>query len=129
MSKALDTAKALCAAGFGKEKGGSGDKGDDGKGQAPTGQGWYGKSTLTKPVGVCTTNVIGSHVIFACDKGVIQEHVYIENLDGKAPKTPDCSGPKKYVMPIENGCNNYNWGSMYMSWKGFCQVPKNKIGA
>ena len=27
--------------------------------QAPAKQGWYGRQTLTKPVGVCTTNVRG----------------------------------------------------------------------
>merc|ERR1712048_1332591 len=80
--------------------------------------------TLTKPVGVCTTNVIGSSVKFACENGVIQEHVFIDATAGNAPKTPDCSGPKKYVMPIKNGCNNYNWGNMYMAWKGFCEVGK-----
>ena len=74
--------------------------------------------------------VIGSHVIFGCDQasGVIQEHVYIDNVDGKAPKEPNCSGAKKYVMPIANGCNNYDWGSMYMAWKGFCQAPKDRPG-
>merc|ERR1712048_549084 len=87
-------------------------------------QNWVGEFRLTKPVGVCTTNVIGSSVIFKCDKGVIQEHVYIDASQGSAPKEADCSGTVKYVMPIENGCNNYAWGSMYMAWKGFCEAPK-----
>merc|ERR1711937_39502 len=91
-------------------------------------KGWYGKHTLTKPVGVCTTNVIGSSVKFACENGVIQEHVFIDATAGNAPKTPDCSGPKKYVMPIKNGCNNYNWGNMYMAWKGWCEVRKGDDG-
>jgi len=85
---------------------------------------WVGEFRLTKPVGVCTTNVIGSSVIFKCDKGVIQEHVYIDASQGNAPKEADCSGERKYVMPIKNGCNNYNWGSMYMAWEGFCEAPK-----
>ena len=64
-------------------------------------------------------------MIFKCDKGVIQEHVYIDASQGSAPKEADCSGSLKYVMPIENGCNNYAWGSMYMAWEGFCEAPKS----
>lgn len=71
------------------------------------------------------SQVIGSSVIFKCDKGVIQEHVFIDASAGKAPKEADCSGDVKYVMPIKNGCNNYDWGSMYMAWEGFCEVPKD----
>jgi len=100
----------------------------DCKVQAPKDKGWYGMFKLTKPVGVCTTNVIGSSVKFSCDNGVIQEHVYIDASGGKAPKKADCSGPRKYVMPIKNGCNNYNWGSMYMAWKGWCEVRKGDDG-
>ena len=63
-------------------------------------------------------------MIFKCEKGVIQEHVYIDASQGSAPKEADCSGKVQHVMPIENGCNNYDWGSMYMAWEGFCEAPK-----
>ena len=71
------------------------------------------------------SQVVGSSVIFKCDKGVIQQHVYIDASTSKAPREPDCTGKVKYVMPIKNGCNNYDWGSMYMAWEGFCEAPKD----
>ena len=78
--------------------------------------------TLRKPIGVCTTNVIGDFVIFECDgKGVILEHVY---------GTKDCSGPKVRTMPIKNGCNEYSWGAMLMEWDGkeFCGAKPTVTG-
>ena len=59
------------------------------------------------------------------DKGVIIQHVYhIVAVHSKAPAKPDCTGKVKYVMPIKNGCNNYDWGNMYVAWEGFCEAPK-----
>jgi len=75
---------------------------------------------LTRTVGVCTTNVLGSSVIFTCEGDYIAEHVFIDASQGPAPEEPDCSGDLLYTMPIYNGCNDYSWGSMLMVWEDFC---------
>lgn len=84
----------------------------------------FREKTQTKAIGVCTTNVIGSTAIFECDTktGVILEHVYYDVLYKTGTK--DCSGKILYTMPISNGCNDYGWGAMHMTWSGFCQAPK-----
>merc|ERR1719471_2088612 len=75
---------------------------------------------LERPLGECTTNVIGSSVIFECMDGVIMEHVFHDAAQGSVPIEPDCSGDMLYTMPIENGCNAYDWGSMLATWDGAC---------
>ena len=71
---------------------------------------------ITRPVGECTTNVLGSDVIFECDesKGVILEHVFHDVTTGKGTKG-SCDGKLQYTMPISNGCNDYSWGAMKMT--------------
>merc|ERR1712039_768684 len=57
--------------------------------------------------------------MFTCnaETGCVDEHVYIDAAAGEVlPETPDCSGDVKYVMPICNGCNDYDWGSMMATW-------------
>merc|ERR1719242_1331830 len=80
---------------------------------------------LTRPIGECTTNVLGSSVIFTCEGDYINEHVYIDASTGAAPETPDCSGDVLYVMPIRNTCNSYDWGSMDATWTDYCMTPKS----
>merc|ERR1719493_6854 len=75
---------------------------------------------LRRPIGVCTTNVIGSSVIFECKGDYINEKVYIDATQGNAPTEPDCSGDLLYNMPIYNGCNTYEWGDMLAVWDGYC---------
>lgn len=79
---------------------------------------------LTRPIGECTTNVLGSSVKFTCEGDHINEHVYIDATAGAVPKVPNCSGNVMYIMPIRNTCNKYSWGSMLATWQGYCMKPK-----
>lgn len=81
---------------------------------------YHENEVLTRPIGVCTTNVLGSSVIFTCEGDRIDEHVYVDAATGPYPLQPDCSGEVKYIMPIANGCNSYTWGSMSAVWSGYC---------
>ena len=83
---------------------------------------------LSRPIGVCTTNIIGSSVIFTCEGDYINEHVYHDASQGPVPSEPDCSGEVLYVMPIENGCNEYIWGSMSAVWDGYCMPATEAPG-
>merc|ERR1719285_369677 len=75
---------------------------------------------LNRPIGECTTNVLGSSVMFTCEGDYINEHVYHDASLGPVPVVPDCSGDVLYVMPIGNGCNTYSWGTMLALWDGYC---------
>merc|ERR1719195_853138 len=78
---------------------------------------YHVNEVLTRPIGECTTNVLGSSVIFTCEGDYINEHVYIDaSTNPDVPETPDCSGEVMYVMPIKNECNSYSWGSMLAVW-------------
>merc|ERR550517_582640 len=90
-----------------------------------TGGIYVDRQTLFRRTNECTTNVIGSSVKFTCDKetGGIMEHVFIDATQTAVPETPDCSGALLYTMPIENGCNSYDWGNMKMQWEDFCMPP------
>merc|ERR1719163_910733 len=82
---------------------------------------------LSRPIGECTTNVLGSSVKFTCEGDYINEHVYIDaaNVTGPpVPKIPNCTGSPLYIMPIRNTCNKYSWGSMLATWDGYCMQPK-----
>merc|ERR1719433_2643910 len=82
---------------------------------------YHVEEVLTRPIGECTTNVLGSSVIFTCEGDYINEHVYIDaSTNPNFPETPDCSGELLYVMPIRNECNAYDWGSMLATWDGYC---------
>merc|ERR1719378_1268324 len=83
---------------------------------------YHKDEVLTRPIGECTTNVLGSSVKFTCDAGVIMEHVYIDASQGPYPLTADCSGKELYIMPIKNGCNKYTWGSMSAVWSDYCMA-------
>merc|ERR1719336_2843432 len=83
---------------------------------------------VTRRSNECTTNVLGSSVIFECMGGYINEHVFIDATQGDAPEEPDCSGKLLYTMPIKNGCNNYDWGNMHMVWEDFCTAEKKPMG-
>jgi len=74
--------------------------------------------TLKRPIGECTTNVIGSSVVFECMGDWINEHVYIDASQPGAvlPDEPTCNGSAMYIMPIMNGCNKYTWGGMSAVW-------------
>jgi len=77
-------------------------------------------TTLTKPVGECTTNVVGHTGIFECDgQGRVLEHVY---WDGISPGgTPGvCIGAPMHTMTQDNGCTFHGWGHMLMTWEGWC---------
>ena len=98
------------------------------KEQAPADSGfWWPEQTLRKPVGKCTKNVIGNTVIFECDpeKGIINEHVYHDVLDGSVCNGTQCTCESeiKYTLPIENGCSEQFFGGMHMVWDDFCQAP------
>ena len=80
---------------------------------------------LRRSIGECTTNVLGSSVIFTCEGDQINEKVYHDATKGPVPEIPDCTGDLKYVMPIQNGCNNYEWGNMLMTWDNFCMGEGN----
>ena len=88
---------------------------------------WWPEQTLRKPVGKCTKNVIGNTVIFECDstKGVINEHVYHDVLDGSVCSGAECKCESeiKYTLPISNGCSEQFFGGMNMIWDDFCQAP------
>ena len=88
---------------------------------------WWPEQTLRKPVGICTKNVIGNTVIFECDstKGVINEHVYHDVLDGSVCSGAECKCESeiKYTLPISNGCSEQFFGGMNMIWDEFCQAP------
>merc|ERR1719325_182694 len=81
---------------------------------------YHVEEVLTRPIGECTTNILGSSVIFTCEGDYINEHVYIDASQGPVPIEPDCSGELMYIMPTENGCNKYVWGSMSAVWDGYC---------
>merc|ERR1740123_479131 len=54
---------------------------------------------LTRRIGECTTNVLGSSVIFECMGDWINEHVYIDaTTTSPLPDFPDCSGNLLYTM-------------------------------
>merc|ERR1712032_588724 len=105
------------------------EKGTQCKKKANGGDGFVQPTDLKKPVGVCTTNIIGSTVMFECDKnkGVILEHVFYDasQKNGGGGKQGSCDGKKLYTMPISNGCNDYTWGAMLMTWEGFCPEPSS----
>ena len=88
---------------------------------------WWPEQTLRKPVGKCTKNVIGNTVIFECDstKGVINEHVYHDVLDGSVCNGTECTCESdiKYTLPIGNGCSEQFFGGMHMVWDDFCPSP------
>merc|ERR1719242_1370251 len=90
------------------------------EGYTPSTNYYHVEEVLTRPIGECTTNVIGSSVIFVCMGDYIAEHVYIDASQGAAPEIPDCSGDLMYTMPIYNGCTGYTWGSMKAVWDGYC---------
>ena len=81
---------------------------------------------LTRPIGECTTNVLGSSVIFKCEGDYINELVYIDASQGPVPEVPDCSGDLFYIMPIRNECNSYDWGSMLATWTDYCVGTSGK---
>lgn len=86
---------------------------------------FFGLQTLRRPINTCTTNVVGSSAVFRCDgKGTILEDVYYDVYSPEKGGNKDCSGKALYTMPIGNGCNDYDWGAMYMVWDDFCQAPK-----
>merc|ERR1719460_1816544 len=105
------------------------EKGTQCRKKANGGDGFVQPTDLKKPVGVCTTNIIGSTVMFECDKnkGVILEHVFYDasQKNGGGGKKGSCDGKKLYTMPISNGCNDYTWGAMLMTWEGFCPKPSS----
>merc|ERR1719242_130933 len=75
------------------------------EGYTPSTNYYHVEEVLTRPIGECTTNVIGSSVIFVCMGDYIAEHVYIDAADQDAvlPETPTCDGELQYTMVIENG--------------------------
>merc|ERR1719210_2591977 len=80
---------------------------------------YHVEEVVPRNFGECTTNILGSSVMFTCNAttGCVDEHVYIDAAAGEVlPATPDCTGDVKYVMPICNGCNDYDWGSMSAVW-------------
>ena len=83
---------------------------------------YHAERTLRKPVGVCTTSVMGSTVIFSCDgQGTILQHVYYDQWSNKG--TPgDCSGTKLYTLQIKPGCSEFDFGAMHSFWYGYCHV-------
>merc|ERR1712226_284543 len=89
---------------------------------------WWPEQTLRKPVGICTKNVIGNTVIFECDpeKGVVNEHVYHDVLDGSECSGSQCTCESEivYTLPIKNGCSEQFFGGMHMVWDDFCPAPK-----
>merc|ERR1719499_1968049 len=85
---------------------------------------YHYNEVLTRPIGECTTNVLGSSVIFTCEGDYINEHVYYDASQGPVPVEPDCSGDVMYVMPIMNTCNAYDWGSMEATWEGYCMASE-----
>ena len=85
------------------------------------------KLTVRKPVGVCTTNVVGNTVIFKCDseQGKIIEQVYHSGLDGSKCEGAQCTCESKilYNVSIKNGCTETAFGGVHMVWENFCIAP------
>ena len=85
------------------------------------------KQTLRKPVGVCTTNVVGNTVIFKCDseQGKIIEQVYHDGLDGSKCEGAQCTCESEihYNRTIKNGCTETAFGGVHMVWDNFCLAP------
>jgi len=85
---------------------------------------------LTRTIGECTTNIIGSSVVFECMGDWINEHVYIDASQPGAvlPEEPTCLGSPMYIMPIMNGCNKYSWGGMSAVWDdAYCMVGGPRV--
>jgi len=72
---------------------------------------------VTKPIGECTTNVDGDHVIFACPHDIGDTGKKIQELEYD---NDDCTGEPRLITDINNGCNSYHWGNMRMTWDGWC---------